>query len=534
MRVPLLSTGLKPGLDRKLSGSFGARFGRRLQAWLGGLLLPLIVVVLPSAAVAAEWAVVVPQENTNAVLHNPDMGWVIYENYPLDPDPHGSSTMLTMPGDDFPEVDAVALMFSWQDVERQEGTYDFSKVDAAYDYWCKRGKSIQLRMSSESLLYWSQRTPPAGRGVPDYVLARLEAGEQQTRTADGLTYVVVDARNAFYRQRLAAFLRAVSEHFDARRPVGLIDLRGFGLWGEWHSGFHYPDLAARHAALSGVLDIWSQAFPRQMLALSYSYDPDSPKELYSGPYNRLEAGCTTNYSEFLRFSAFDYALTKSNITFRRDGCGGAVHSNERKLNEEAFRVHHRAPMMGEFLGGYGALKKGGTNWVNWVVEDALGLHPNYLNLLGWQGGDARAFARERPDLIARGLRVMGYRLVPTRVQYPNRITNGVPFEVHCDWVNRGAGRALSDYQVEVWLRSTAGELKGLAGAATLNTSQWVKGETYRTRMQVRGSKVTAGEYSLEFCLREPGTGRAIGLPLVTAGPANSYRLGPVVCVEAGH
>ena len=29
---------------------------------------------------------VVPHELTEAVLHNPDMGWVVYENYPLDMD----------------------------------------------------------------------------------------------------------------------------------------------------------------------------------------------------------------------------------------------------------------------------------------------------------------------------------------------------------------------------------------------------------------------------------------------------------------
>ncbi|HYV27104.1 MAG TPA: hypothetical protein VFA77_06200, partial [Candidatus Eisenbacteria bacterium] len=52
---------------------------------------------------------VAPQEDTNAMLHNPSMGWVIYENFPVDPDPHGSSTMLTLPDDNFPEADVVAI-----------------------------------------------------------------------------------------------------------------------------------------------------------------------------------------------------------------------------------------------------------------------------------------------------------------------------------------------------------------------------------------------------------------------------------------
>src|SRR4051812_9144381 len=68
-----------------------------------------------------------PAEDVDAVLHNPGMGWVIYENYPLDPAPNGSSTMLACPGERFETVDAAAVMFAWSDVETAEGTYDFSK-----------------------------------------------------------------------------------------------------------------------------------------------------------------------------------------------------------------------------------------------------------------------------------------------------------------------------------------------------------------------------------------------------------------------
>lgn len=482
--------------------------------------------VVPALAKAIDFAVVFPAEDTNAVLHNPDMGWVLYENYPLDPDPHGSSTLLTLPGDDFPEADAVALMFSWQDVETREGVYDFSKVDAAYDYWQKRGKALQLRLSTESLMYWAHRTPPTGKGVPDYVLAHLGATERQTRTMDGAAYEVVDARNAFYRKRLAAFLRAVAQHFDARRPVALIDLRGFGAWGEWHSGFRYPDPQARRTALTSVLDVWSAAFPHNVLALSCSYDPDSPKAFYAGPYDHLDPAFTTNHNEFLNFSAFDYALTKTNITFRRDGCGGAVHSNERQLNEAAFRTCHRAPMMSEFLGGYGAVKKGGTNWVNWMVEDALSLHPNYVNLLGWQGADARDFARERPDLIARGLRVMGYRLVPTRVSYPQSVTNGQAFEVDFDWVNRGVGRALRDYELQFLLVSRSGE-EAASVPVSLPTSQWLAATTYTVRAVARFPDLPPGDYVLAFTLRDPASLRAIALPLRELGSRPIHRLGPI-------
>ena len=99
-------------------------------------------------------------------------------------------------------------------------------------------------------------------------------------------------------------------------------------------------------------------------------------------------------------------------------------------------------MMSEFLGGYSTAKKGKPGWVEWMVEDALSLHPNYVNLLGWQNGDGRDFLHGRSDLVAHGMRTMGYRFVPTSVSYPATVTAGTPFKVTTEWVNRAVGRAM--------------------------------------------------------------------------------------------
>ena len=45
-----------------------------------------------------------PAEDPDAVLHNPDMGWVVYENFPVDPDERGSSNMLALPNENFDGV----------------------------------------------------------------------------------------------------------------------------------------------------------------------------------------------------------------------------------------------------------------------------------------------------------------------------------------------------------------------------------------------------------------------------------------------
>jgi hypothetical protein len=492
--------------------------------------LALVLALSTASAVsAADVVTVLPKEDDKLVLRNPDMGWVVYENYPLDPDKNGSSTLIALPDESFAPVDAVAIMFSWQDVERQPGEYDFSRADFAYDHWRKRGKAIHLRMSTESLLWWATRNPPAGKGVPDYVLEKLPAARKQTRLCEGLPYTVVDAREPYYLDRLEKFLAATAAHFSEAqgRPVTLVDLRGFGLWGEWHTGYRYATLDDRRAALIGLIDRYAAAFKDNHVAVSASYDPDGPKDLYAGPTDRFDEAFTKTYDAFLRYSAFDHALKVPNVTFRRDGAGGAVHSNERKLIDHAFHTLQKGPMFSEFVDGYARSKKGRRGWVEWKVDDALTLHPNYVNLLGWQGGDARDFMKERPDLIDHGLRTMGYRLVPTKIQHPPTLRLGQPFPLKSEWANRAVGRAMRDYALRLTLTDDAGNTVAATDAGPTGCDRWIKGETYALTHNPAFADVPPGRYRLRFGLIDPKTSRPIALPLAGVDASKTHPAGTV-------
>jgi hypothetical protein len=471
------------------------------------VLWAFLTITTAAAAGAAGQVTVTPAVDEEIVLHNPDMGWVVYENYPVDPRPNGSSTLVTLPNENFDRVDHVAIMFSWADVERQPGVFDFRDVDHAYDYWRKRGKQIQLRVSSESLLWWNRNDPPRGLGVPPHVLEKIPSSHKQRRSEFGFEFDVVDARNESYLAALDQFLAAVAKHFSNDRPVTLVDLRGFGLWGEWHTGFRYADLESRRAALKNIIDRWAAAFPDHPLALSYSHDPDGPKELFHGPQFEYDARFTKSYEQFLAWSAFDHARKKPNITWRRDGVGGAVYANQRRLCDEEFRKLTRGPFMSEFLGGYSQNKVAGKKWLTQIVDDALSVHPNYINLLGWQAGDALAFIREQPELFHRGLREMGYRLVPTEVKYPATIKPGETFTIAMTWENRGVGRAMRDFR----LRVIVGDKQIDAGA--IETSRWIKGQSYNASNEVKLPDIAPGAYPLHIGLIDPKTDKPIMLPL---------------------
>jgi len=65
----------------------------------------------PSPAAPSFHHSVVPAEDTNAILHNPGMGWVVYENYPIDQGPAWQLDHGDVAGGRFSGGDAVAVMF---------------------------------------------------------------------------------------------------------------------------------------------------------------------------------------------------------------------------------------------------------------------------------------------------------------------------------------------------------------------------------------------------------------------------------------
>ena len=165
--------------------------------------------------------------------------------------------------------------------------------------------------------------------------------------------------------------------------------------------------------------------------------------------------------------------------------------------------------------------------VKWKVEDALSLHPNYVNLLGYQGADALEFLRERKDLIDHGLRTMGYRLVPTKLTFPDEITSDQTFEISGEWVNRAVGRAMSDFRLMLVLADADENPIARCTTEPLETSKWLKGSTYKTSREARFPEVPAGTYDLRIGLIDPGTSKPIGLPLKDRAGDGSYRVGRI-------
>jgi hypothetical protein len=454
-------------------------------------------------------------EDVTAVQRNPDMGWVLQECYPIR---KKDGSLYITPNYDYPGVDNVMLTCSWADLEDSINDYNFIDIDYAYDYWKKRGKDMQLRISTEPWGWWSDSK--RGLGIPQYVIDALTDAERQTqKTYVGKDYTLVDARNVFYQERLLAFLKTLAKHFsiESGRPVDLVDLLGYGVWGEWHTGFTYPNVEERKKALRKIIDIWVEAFGDRILAISYTHDPQGPLELGKGPTTHYDEASTDTYAEYLAYSAFDYALTKPSVTFRRNGCAGTVTSNERKLCEEFFKRPNSWLQVSELAGGYTDFKYP-ADWcafknIKVAIDDLLSLHPNYITIPSWDGQRARNFIQERPDMVSYGLIRMGYRYVPQTIYYPAKVKNKDSFTLGIDWMNRGVGKAVQNFDLNCVLRTMDGQFVSKQALGRLENRLWLKGAVYKSAHHVHMFVGQKGQYKLYIEMIDPRDGRQIRMPL---------------------
>lgn len=431
-------------------------------------------------------------DDNGAVFSNPGMGWVIHHSAI-------SGKKDVNEPDSYENLDNVALLSYWAALEPEEGVFAWERLDASIAKWTALGKKLQFRISTDPMLYDGK-----GDGVPDWVFERYGVPCQVVEE-DGYTVRYPDYRNPVYLEKLRNFLNALADRYGGNPDLETVDLRGYGAWGEWHSGFQHPTRAEHAAALRGILDVWYDAFGgKKTLILSCSY------EWMNTLHPALHA--PESYEEYLAWSGFDYALAKPGISLRRDGIGGAVKLWDARIMKDYYASGRREPMICEYFGGYNEkLPLGGRRGYNVEdsVEEALMLHPNYMMLM-WDSVD---FCQKRPDLIAHGLKRMGYRLLPERVEVPDEVKAGEFFFLRHDWTNRAAGRFCGGSSLEFRLRDPEGRRWDLSREDGFDAGSLGEGErrSFHTPLQVP-EKAAPGECILELRLRGYG-GQTILLPL---------------------
>ncbi|MGN1067162.1 MAG: DUF4832 domain-containing protein [Candidatus Fimimonas sp.] len=379
---------------------------------------------------------VVHPEKIEGKLDNPGIGWVVLEE-----PTYGGHIDIGSSGD-LPEASLASLSTTWAHIETSEDNYDWTLCDQAVSYWNSTGRRVLLRISTDSCVW-----PYTYKATPDYLFEKYNVGYKMVDYTDPgpvSTAKVSDLRDPVYLERLDKFLNALYEHYKDNDMVDTVEIRGFGMWGEWHHGNSFESYEDRVTTLSNIIDCYYEAFANsgKTLAVSGSYDPDyiSTRAYWAG-----DATVEQAYQNFVVWSAFDKAWRTADVTFRRDGGANALRYDlDEKMLAEAFRSGKRIPILGEYANNYAAITSPGSLY---TLESALDdilykIRPNNTTTLGWVAVELAELVNkgeEALEFINRGNTMMGYRLTVDEARFPTQASAGSSFTLKTVWSNSAVG-----------------------------------------------------------------------------------------------
>lgn len=167
---------------------------------------------------------------------------------------------------DDPQALGVNRLFTWADLEPQEGQYDWSEFDALIDIARAKGKRLAPRVYT-NMDAW-------GRATPDWVFDAGAASYQSTPSSERQPVPM----DPVFTEKFSAFLDAMARRYDGNPNIEFIQTNaGMGMFGEviWAYPREYlPEGWSPQAQIATTrfwIDRWREAFPATHLVIMENF-----------------------------------------------------------------------------------------------------------------------------------------------------------------------------------------------------------------------------------------------------------------------
>lgn len=446
--------------------------------------------------------VTVTFQDNNAVLHNPLMGWEVGMR-PSD------IIMYGIPED----YDYVSIIAPWDELEPEEGQYQWEELDAAISICRKAGVSIQLG------LYLQGSDVFGFTGLPEWLWTKYNI---PFTIVNSSSFESVDRPdfptkhpvyyNKVYQEKMSNFLKAVAGHFKDG-AVDLLHVRPYGLYGEWDAGWNKfdwkGDFKLKSQTLHELVQIYLDAFKDYNLT-RLSIDVPHAE------------GTDDFYQEYKVECAYDLAMANG---WAVRSCGVGPNNNVDTLVIGQM-IHEYAPY----------IPVSGETWFGWdpetfdtdaTLETFYGLHANsitfgmWTNSADWQRDDNR-------EMFDEALKKIGYRLLPEKIEYPRSGEAGKEVEIRSSWKNLGVGYCWRQYPAQYSIKDQKGNVVWSYIDTEFDQTTWVEGNTYEVvskfALPEELNKKT-GDYDLYLSLVDHTGKPSIALPIGEATESREYKIG---------
>lgn len=462
--------------------------------------------------IGEDYKTVAYKETNNLCAKNEGQGWTILEEPLL-----GGLPSVGYKGT-FPEAKCISLSTGWSCFEREPGMLDWTVMDETIEYWVSQGKMINMRLCTDGL----DLNQGVINGCPEWI---FHEPYNVPKIINGGS-IYADLSSRVYQTELRRFLTEFASHYTSesypyRDAIEVVELRGYGMVGEWHSGWNtYNSVEERTKTLCDTIDIWREAWGDKLLVLSCTYEFLNSMWGVNSP---------RTYEEFMYWMGYDHAMKLDNITFRRDGIAFALQKFDSRFGNDYFFLNTGLPLFGELGGGYHTHGDDDPYPLFEALNEALHKwRVNYNTVVGWVAQDFSTVIEKEKELVEYFNRLMGFRFVPDRVQYSSSVKAGSRLYLNTLWSNKAMGRCRYDYDLSIYLEDKDGKAVYCGTDRSFDSVSVNGGEPHFFNLSYDlPASLKKGRYVIKFAVTdENGIPRA-ELPIAGNDGSNRYYLGEV-------
>ena len=340
---------------------------------------------------------------------------------------------VSFPSDGSPQVGNCFddyMRFKWREIQDDAGNFQWNEFDAQIQKAIDARRKFHFAVIPMGTTGGNPTMVDGGKlTYPLFMHQKMQAEAVQDWIETVDNFWVIDWNSPSYLEAWEKLHLEISKHIAESsykgipyaKAIGLVEINGYGNWGEWHN-YPWTDQEAPSRAMTGesakrVIDANLNAYP--------DFQATILMDAFAGPVPGAVQDPAVGY----------YALTAKTTTYNGMTFGPII--------AERWKY---APVNGEPAGG-------GTTVGGFSPYGALPMEVQHYHVTMLSNGNLEA--PNDPTLIANvraAAHLAGYRLVITGGQVAGTLSAGGKVDVRLDWQNRGVAPTYEDWTVKLELR----------------------------------------------------------------------------------
>ena len=400
-----------------------------------------------------------PQE-IDEVLVNPGMGFTTHQSFNGD-----------VPG--YPESSIAYFRWYWEELEPQEGKFNWKMVDSVLARAKEHGQRLATRIM-----------PANGReGVPDWYKKMGAKGyeyvAESTQHAGKTTPSwMPDHADPLYIKYMGRLVKEFAKRYDGNPDIDHIDIGSYGHWGEWHLSFVKEKQSYPFELKKTIIDWYLDNFKKTPLVICEDAE-----------------------------DGLEYA-TQNGSGWRADCMGDYGPPNNWNLMTRYLKLPEMYPSVGEaWKTRPVAFETCGTmeSWfqadrdIEFIYSVCLELHTSVLN------NKSTPIPPEWWPATDKFLKRMGYRLVPRLIRHEKWLSPGDTMHFEMELDNIGVAPPYRSYIPVIEIRKAGRGQKTILVSRKMNwdVTKWLPGRHRENSELIIPAEAKPGRYLVYFALLDP-------------------------------